>query len=193
MWPDEKELESMRGYRDTFQELCRLIIDIAVLVARGCDSYAEKEIEGYARGYLEHVVTSSTTTKARLLHYFPPSADAAEDADWCGTHLDHGCLTGLTSAMYVDESSYTPGQELVEVPAPDKEAGLYIHDRSGGVVKVGIPREALAFQTGEALERITRGKFKAVPHFVKGPGKGMGEVARNTLAVFTRECGPGGG
>jgi hypothetical protein len=56
------------------------------------------------------------------------------------------------------------------------------------IVKVGIPKEALAFQTREALERITRGKFKAVPHFVRGMkvAKGVG-VARNTLAVFTRE------
>ena len=179
----------MRGYKETFEELCTMIIDIALLVARGCDSFAEKEIEGYVKGYLEEVVRTSTTTKARLLHYFPPKE---ETADWCGTHLDHGCLTGLTSAMYVDEEGYVEGQELVEVGAPDGEAGLYIHDREGGVVKVGIPRDGLAFQTGEALERITRGRFKAVPHFVKGPGKGEGGVvARNTLAVFTREFLPG--
>lgn len=43
------------------------------------------------------------------------------------------------------------------------------------------------FQTGEALQRITEGRFKAVPHFVKGvrPGfQGEGKVARKTLAVF---------
>jgi hypothetical protein len=73
------------------------------LVARACDRYAVKEIDGYKPGYLEHVVKTSTTTKARLLHYFP--ADAKEeipksDDDWCATHLDHGCLTGLTSAMF---------------------------------------------------------------------------------------------
>ena len=39
---------------------------------------------------------------------------------------------------------------------------------------------------------ITRGKFRAVPHFVKGPRAGGEEgragmrVARNTLAVFTQ-------
>jgi hypothetical protein len=31
-----------------------------------------------------------------------------------------------------------------------------------------IPKDCLAFQTGEALQLITRGKFMAVPHFVKG-------------------------
>jgi hypothetical protein len=40
------------------------------------------------------VVKTSTTTKARLLHYFPAEAGAAldekTDDDWCATHLDHG-------------------------------------------------------------------------------------------------------
>jgi hypothetical protein len=60
-------------------------------------------------------------------------------------------------------------------------------------VQVKIPRDCIAFQTGEALERITQGKFKAVPHFVRGvrPGVAQGDdeggrIARNTLAVFTQ-------
>lgn len=106
------------GFRETFKELCRLIIDTAVLVARACDSYAEKEIEGYTPSYFQHVVQSSTTTKARLLHYFPSPSPALDqtkgtngdviDDDWCATHLDHGCLTGLTSAMFVDEALSPP-------------------------------------------------------------------------------------
>lgn len=194
VWPP------LEGFEETCKELCKLIIDTAALVARACDRYAAENVEGYTPGYLEHVVKTSTTTKARLLHYFPPPGEVAdgeekeEDLDsWCGTHLDHGCLTGLTSAMYVDETSTPPdiaqGVELQELSGPpDPDAGLYIRDRKGQTVKVGIPRDALAFQTGEALERITKGRFRAVPHFVRGmrAGKGSG-VARNTLAVFTRE------
>lgn len=191
----------LAGFEETCKELCTLIIDTAALVARACDRYAVENVEDYTPGYLEHVVKTSTTTKARLLHYFPPPSDTPdaeeeEDLDsWCGTHLDHGCLTGLTSAMYVDEAANPPvfSPEKVELEEltggpPDKDAGLYILDRAGKTVKVGIPRDALAFQTGEALERITKGRFRAVPHFVRGmrAGKGAG-VARNTLAVFTRE------
>lgn len=96
--------------------------------------------------------------------------------------------------MYVDEGSQqafdisTNGVDLPELDAaPDPDAGLYIKDRCGGVVKVGIPRDCLGFQTGEALEVITKGRFKAVPHFVRGcmESKASG-VARNTIAVFTR-------
>ncbi|KAK3945445.1 hypothetical protein QBC46DRAFT_250242 [Diplogelasinospora grovesii] len=231
VWPDEATLP---GFKATFEKLCRLIIDVAVLVARACDQYAQKEIPNYPNGYLEKVVSTSTTTKARLLHYFPEDAKPAaeptkaselvngaedeEEDDWCATHLDHGCLTGLTSAMFVDETE-TPG--LVTAPAfegqtstsdtsdgkqvpailaplpelaasPDPAAGLYIKSRAGKTVQVKIPRDCIAFQTGEALERITAGRFKAVPHFVRGARGAVGgsngpvRIARNTLAVFTQ-------
>ncbi|KAH6619272.1 hypothetical protein B0J18DRAFT_433683 [Chaetomium sp. MPI-SDFR-AT-0129] len=227
IWPDEVTLP---GFKESFEDLCRLIIDTAVLVARACDRFAETEIAGYPGGYLERVVKTSTTTKARLLHYFPedptnqPAPVAMSDAaantndpdedDWCATHLDHGCLTGLTSAMFVDESragsnplvaspeiepkdqpsSSAKGSNSHLIPlaeldaSPDPAAGLYIKSRTGQTVHVRIPRDCIAFQTGEALERITGGKFKAVPHFVRGARAALseGRIARNTLAVFTQ-------
>lgn len=180
-------------------------------MARACDRFAMESIQGYEEGFLERVVKGSYTSKARLLHYFPSPAsssdgqesgkDGDEEDDWCATHLDHSCLTGLTSAMFVDETSSLPSassaqrneggtalQPLPELPrSPDPAAGLYIRSRTDEVVKVNIPKDCLAFQTGEALELITRGKFRAVPHFVKG-AKSTGDrrVARNTLAVFTQ-------
>ncbi|KAJ4165187.1 hypothetical protein LMH87_006830 [Akanthomyces muscarius] len=199
LWPAQTVLP---GFKPAVTDLCSLIIDVAVLVARACDRFAEKEIQGYPKGYLEHVVSTSNTTKARLLHYYPQGKDDATDGDeddWCATHLDHGCLTGLTSAMFIDEketdtsvpaaagSSSLP--TLAELPAsPDPSAGLYIKSRTGETFQVKIPRDCIAFQTGEALERITAGKFKAVPHFVRGVKASVsdGRIARNTLAVFTQ-------
>ncbi|OJI96532.1 hypothetical protein ASPVEDRAFT_182278 [Aspergillus versicolor CBS 583.65] len=200
VWPDAGKLPT---FRSGLEELCTLIIDTAVLVARACDRYAEANIEGYTGGYLEKVVRGSLTTKARLLHYFPtPDTEGANagadeedgDDDWCATHLDHGCLTGLTSAMFIDEDAHSPAssspsENLPELSAsPDPKAGLYIQSRTGEVVKVNIPKDCLAFQTGEALQLITKGNFRAVPHFVKGAKvpKGKGQIARNTLAVFTQ-------
>jgi isopenicillin N synthase-like dioxygenase len=178
--------------------LCQLVIDTAALVARACDRYAVEKIEGYNKGYLEHVVKTSHVSKARLLHYFPSpkqnyGVDASDEDDWCATHVDHGCLTGLTSAMFVDEAANRPVMSdkyspLPELPGPpDSQAGLYIRSRSDQVVKVSVPRDSLAFQTGETLEVITKGRFKAVPHFVRGAALGKGgSIARNTLAVFTQ-------
>ncbi|KAI9931661.1 hypothetical protein AWENTII_001708 [Aspergillus wentii] len=198
IWPSPEHLPT---FRKSVEELCSLIIDTAALVARACDRYAVANIDDYKPGYLEHVVTTSLTTKARLLHYFPaPETDQGkegegDDDDWCATHLDHGCLTGLTSAMFIDEAAAPPSAAntdthtpLPELPqSPDPKAGLYIRSRTGDIVKVNIPKDCLAFQTGEALQLITRGKFRAVPHFVKGAKvSGGAKIARNTLAVFTQ-------
>jgi len=53
---------------------------------------------------LSQLISSSQTTKARLLHYFPPSEAEIKNASddepvdsWCGFHLDHSLLTGLCS------------------------------------------------------------------------------------------------
>lgn len=216
VWPTET---SLPGFQVIFEELCSLIIDTAVLVARACDRYAVAHIKDYEPGYLEHVVKSSMITKARLLHYFPPavSSKSSQDTDidpcppastardhdsWCATHIDHGCLTGLTSAIYVDEAAHPPNisasdptkppSTLPALPclpsAPDPDTGLYIHARDSTITKVSIPPNCLAFQTGEALQLITGGKFKAVPHFVRAGrlAKDGTRVARNTLAVFTQ-------
>lgn len=202
IWPSEQRLPAFRG---NIQDLCSLIIDTASLVAKACDRFAEANIPDYKAGYLQRVVEGSLTTKARLLHYFPAEEKNQEqdgdDDDWCATHIDHGCLTGLTSAMFLDEAATPPTlppptspqvsslPTLPELPqSPDPTAGLYIRSRTGEIVKVNIPKDCLAFQTGEALQRITRDKFRAVPHFVKGakcPG-GERRIARNTLAVFTQ-------
>ena len=108
-------------------------------------------------------------------------------------------MTGLTSAIYVDEAAHPPqisASDATKLPstlptlpylpsAPDPDAGLYIHARDSTVTKVSIPADCLAFQTGEALQIITRGKFRAVPHFVRA-GVAVADgtrVARNTLAV----------
>jgi hypothetical protein len=208
LWPEEHILP---GFEETFQALCCLIIDTGLLVARACDQYAEKKIEGYTPGYLQHVVRTSMTTKARLLHYYPqPKAlsdkldtntnnKSIPDDNWCATHRDHCCLTGLTSAMFIDETqnppvvptidSYSP-KHLKPLPellsSPDPDAGLYIQSRTGKTVYLAIPKDCIAFQTGEALETITKGRLKAVPHYVKGvrPEVCAGNIARNTLAVF---------
>lgn len=179
IWPS-KELDGLKNFEVNCKKLCNLIIDVAALVASSCDSYI-KANGGYSMkdNHLQLVVENSTTTKARFLHYYPPPVAESQDEVWCGEHLDHSCITGLTSAMYLEE------QEGVEVPielSPDPNAGLYIRNRHGEVVKVNIPSTCLAFQTGSALQEISRGKFKAVPHYVQA-SKAQG-VSRNTLAVF---------
>lgn len=192
IWPPE---DLLPDFRETFMELCTMIIDIAMLVAKACDRFAVEFVKGYVSGTMERIVKESMTNRARLLHYFPPSGpslDGDEDDDsWCALHVDDGCLTGLTSALFVDESSPLPPHTDTFKPvpsfreSPDPLAGLYIRSRTSEVVKVNIPTDCLAFQTGSALEKMSGGALKAVPHFVRGPKAGNA-VARNTLAMFTQ-------
>ena len=184
-WPSEQILP---GFESIFKELGRVIVDTGALVARACDKYASQNMKDYPSCYLENIILKSTTTKARLLHYFPPQdldlkgGSIADDYcdSWCGEHLDHSALTGLTSAIFINEKgTYEP------ILSPDQKAGLYVRSRSGKTFQVQIPSHCVAFQTGEALELASGGQFRAVPHYVYGgdPSKMKG-VARNTLAVF---------
>jgi isopenicillin N synthase-like dioxygenase len=166
---------------------CNLMIDTAELVARACDRFGVEHVEGYQEGLVERIVKTSTTTKARLLHYFPQWSTQEVD-DWCALHVDTSALTGLTSAMFVDENDKNSdkGSDIKELEAcPDETAGLYICDRRGALIQVNIPRDSIAFQTGQALQILTKGNFKAVPHMVQGcrPNVAPG-ITRNTLAVF---------
>lgn len=71
------------------------------------------------------------------------------------------------------------------VPSPSPETGLYIRTRGGDLTKVSIPKDCLAFQTGEALELATSGKLRATPHCVRvGTGKGGDIISRETFALF---------
>ena len=110
IWPTEHlpELEA------AFKALGQLIVSVGALVAQQCDRYIKKVSSTYRDNYLEHVIRTSLCCKARLLHYFstnvqtvPKSGEESKDDDfssWCGWHNDHGSLTGLCSAMFLDES-----------------------------------------------------------------------------------------
>lgn len=178
-WPS-KDLDGLSTFEKDYKELCNMIIDVAESVASNCDKYIRKTQSNYEANFLERIVKASTSTKARLLHYFPSkgSSNTTHD-DWCGEHLDHSCLTGLTSALFLDESK---GLTYALDKSPDSDAGLYIRNRNNEVVKVNIPADCLAFQSGSALLEVSKGSFKAVPHYVKGTN--VDNIARNTLAVF---------
>ena len=111
IWPSPAVLP---GFKEAFENLGRLIVDVGALLAKvisSCyccwhsirlvthtvvkfvarlTSTAAVNIEGYPPGYIESVVRRSSTTKARLLHYFPPEDDQMETKEevpldsWCG-------------------------------------------------------------------------------------------------------------
>ncbi|KAF5375117.1 hypothetical protein D9758_000027 [Tetrapyrgos nigripes] len=208
LWPDANE-KGVEGFEQAFKDLGGLIFKIGCELAQACQPFgvyffkivfdlmrllqltlhlALKQLSDTSLS-LPKLISSSQTTKARLLHYFPPSPDAplpSEDEpvdSWCGFHLDHSLLTGLCSAMFLKEGK--AGEEPTVVPSPSPASGLYIRTRGGELTKVSIPVDCLAFQTGEALEVATGGKLCATPHCVRvGASRQATDISRETFALF---------
>ncbi|KAL9648647.1 hypothetical protein ABK040_016277 [Willaertia magna] len=177
IWPkdDLPELEP------AFKKMANLIVDVGLLIAKQCDKYVKKKCESYEEGKLYNTIEKSLNTKSRLLYYFPKSEeeknvneDVETDDGWCGLHLDHGALTGLTSAMYFREGKI--------VQNDDPKAGLYIKGRKGQYIKAGYTSDQLAYQIGESAQILSGGYLEATPHLVRGP-KGS-NFGRATLANF---------
>jgi hypothetical protein len=78
---------------------------------------------------MEDILRHSKCCKARLLHYFEMKSSNNDDTDnhdtdfssWCGWHNDHGSITGLFPALYIENGQI--------VDCPDPKAGLYIKSR----------------------------------------------------------------
>jgi len=178
IWPAKTGLEG------AFKEFGRFVFEVGVKLAAACQPFVGARLKD-ASISLPEMFNDSPTTKGRLLHYFPPPANFVQNDNealdsWCGLHLDHSLLTGLSSAMYLEA-----GEPPNVVPSPSPASGLYIKTRGGTTAKVNIPVDCLAFQTGEALEIATDGRLRATPHFVHvGYGGNAQNVSRETFALF---------
>ncbi|KJA29320.1 hypothetical protein HYPSUDRAFT_73807 [Hypholoma sublateritium FD-334 SS-4] len=185
IWP-KKDEKGIENFEDAFKDLSRFIFKVGCELAVACQPFASSHLNDSTIS-LADLIQNSQTTKARLLHYFPPSPDSPPSSDddpidsWCGFHLDHSLLTGLCPAMFI-----RPNEEGPEVvPAPSPASGLYIRTRGGQLTKVAIPHNCLAFQTGEALEIATNGRLLATPHCVRiGVSKPGNNISRESFALF---------
>ncbi|KAG6891076.1 hypothetical protein C0995_014165 [Termitomyces sp. Mi166 len=128
----------------------------------------QKGVEGFEDAFKD-LGRASQTTKARLLHYFPPAPGISGPSD-------------DEPAMYLQEGD---GSEPTVISSPSPASGLYIRTRGGDLTKVSIPPDCLAFQTGEALEIATGGKLRATPHCVRvGVNPVAQKISRETFALF---------
>ncbi|ACI64788.1 predicted protein, partial [Thalassiosira pseudonana CCMP1335] len=183
IWPTK----SMPSLESTFKDVGRLVHQVGTLVAKCCDSYVASRCTGYTANKLEDTLRYSKCCKARLLHYFASDDnieatnenakdnDDTEFSNWCGWHNDHGSLTGLLPALYLD-----PNGQVVD--CLDPQAGLYIKSRTGELVHAQLPSNALMFQVGETMQVQSGGCLQATPHAVRCCK--IGNVSRETFAVF---------
>ncbi|TXT07755.1 uncharacterized protein COLE_04679 [Cutaneotrichosporon oleaginosum] len=138
IWPDA-------AFAAAFKALGALVAHVGIALADACDA------TGLAPRPIAPLIKASQCHKARLLHYFPAPARGGDDA--CGTHIDHSLLTALCSALYLQPR----GGELVPVPPPSADAGLWIYPRgSAHAVKVQIPADCLGEFARAALTQPSR-------------------------------------
>lgn len=126
------------------------MISVGSLVAKQIDAYAHKVHPKYPKDKLYQVISKGSGHIGRLLHYFPFDKKENVEDDWCGWHNDHGALTALTSAMYIDKTGK-------EIKFKETKGGLFAKNRFSEVSKISIPPEMLAFQLGESAQIMTGG------------------------------------
>ncbi|KAF7310575.1 RIC1 domain-containing protein [Mycena chlorophos] len=186
IWPKSDE-SSVEGFEAAFKDLGRFVFNVGVALASACQPFALSQLNDSSVS-LPQLIGTSSTSKARLLHYFTPPPDSTPVGeqnvdDYCGWHKDHSLITGLCSALYLQQQE--DGLDPIVVPSPSPASGLYIRSRSNNLTKVSIPVDCLAFQTGEALEVATGGKLQATPHCVHvGATPGGAKISRETFAFF---------
>lgn len=178
IWPSE-----VPDMEPAFKDMGKTICDVGALVGKQMDKFVVAQCPGYKADTLTDILENSTVPKGRLLHYFPQDVQekaeqAAAASSWCGWHNDHGALTGLTSAMFLNKQ----GEEINN---PDPKSGLYAKMRTGTEQHITYPRDCLAFQVGEAAQILSGGLLQATPHAVMGPTTPeSANISRETLAVF---------
>jgi hypothetical protein len=80
------------------------MIKTGAMLAQQIDAAAIKKVGGYQKDRLSKIIRDGRSHVGRMLHYFPFTEKGKAEGDWCGWHNDHGALTALTSAMYLDPS-----------------------------------------------------------------------------------------
>ncbi|KAI9352012.1 hypothetical protein BDR26DRAFT_850218 [Obelidium mucronatum] len=180
IWPDESSLGG-ESLRDAFTDLGKTISETGVLLAKRLDEYLRVSGSAEMTCSIEAALASNQNcSKGRLLYYYPGNKDtaamdnAAESplGSWCGLHLDHSLLTGLTRAV-----TNPP------VLSDSDDSGLYIQQANGEFTRVCIPEDCIAFQIGEAAMLLSGGILRATPHLVKASSKHF-NVERSTFACF---------
>ncbi|KAJ3295905.1 hypothetical protein HDU79_008030 [Rhizoclosmatium sp. JEL0117] len=169
VWPSPDILNG-QSLEQAFVECGKTITETGVLLAERLDQFLATKHENLS-SLQEALKSPLNCHKGRLLYYFPVSRDSSRLDSWCGLHLDHSLLTGLTRAI----------TNPAVLPEGD-QSGLYIQLPDGSFTKVGIPEDCVAFQVGQAASLLSKGVLRATPHLVKGSD--AGGVERSTFACF---------
>lgn len=193
VWPIDVVGSDLKNLEPTFKQMGILARNVCIKVAEAIDGYVSTISPNYD-GKVGKVLSQSRYCKGRLLHYFSMNdvrnmknsrantdmekATNDEFADWCGWHNDHGSLTALIPAIYLDPSGQV-------VDCPDPKSGLYVMSKDGALEHITLPPRSMAVQVGETTQIHTGGLVQATPHCVRGcQNQESMHITRETFAVF---------
>ena len=97
-----KWVDELPDVEKNVKSLSQLMISIGTMIAKQIDQYAKTNVSTYETDRLTRIISTGHMHTGRMLNYFPFDTKGDTEDDWCGWHNDHGSLTGLTSAMYID-------------------------------------------------------------------------------------------
>lgn len=191
IWPSElPELNA------SFNAVGEAIRDIGLIILKNIDLYIKQHFQSYELNY-QKIISDSDENTGRMLYYFPKNklqqhknleknSNSKEsetkglesESNWCEWHNDHGSLTGLVSASYINEN----GAEVKNLNLT--KTGLFVQNRKGEIIRLAYGPEDLAFQLGETLQIHSGGLLHATPHAVKFSDDSPDNIARTTFALF---------
>ncbi len=175
IWP-----ESMPELKSAFFELGGIIRNTSFNLYGIIDSYIKNIYPEYNLNYRK-IIEDSRENTGRMLYYFPKNKakdmSNVDGENWCEWHNDHGSLTGLASASYVDFEGNESSVKL-------SQTGLYIQNRNGDVIRTTYGKNDIAFQVGETLQIHSGGLLQATPHAVKVMDDIPDDIGRVTFALF---------
>jgi len=134
IWPSE----FVPSLEAAFFDISSIMTGVAFKVADLCDRFALNN--GQKVATMKKVVDNSTSSKGRLLYYFPTCDSAVKMDQWCGWHCDHSTLTCLTKAMYFDKDGLHVSESLRD--------DLVIQARNKEQTSMSIPVDSIAIQIG---------------------------------------------
>jgi isopenicillin N synthase-like dioxygenase len=188
VWP--QELPEMK---EAYEELGNSIREVGLIILRNIDKYIKEKNPNYQLNY-SNIISDSCENTGRMLYYFPKNRinyaidkynkenntnyNFNDDVNWCEWHNDHGSLTGLVSANYLNED----GSEAKDLKLT--KTGLFVQNRKGEIVRITYGPDDLAFQLGESLQIHSGGLLHATPHAVKFMDDVKENIARTTFALF---------
>ena len=162
-------------------EISSLMRNIGFEILKGCNVYLNRYTEfPETENYLLNAFNKKA--KGRLLHYYEKNEkmniDDVSVDNACSWHLDHGGLTILTRALYLDK------QYNIHHPIGE---GLHIKDKNRNIHNVCIPENSVLCQVGEMLQVLSGGYLRATPHCVFK--RDDQNITRETYALFL-DCLP---